>query len=246
MGDFFLQIILAIYKTVGLNNLGLTIIEIAVFTRLLFYPLMKQQLHYSKKMNELQPQIAHLKTKHKDNQQAFAQAQMALFKELGINPAVGCLPSLIQIVILFGLLGAMNQILRMGLNTNFLIWNMAKPDAYKFAGLPFAIPGLLVVIAALTQFMQTKMMLPTPPQVRKEDRAVEKKEKESFMEEFAASQSSMVWMFPLIFLVFGTQWPSGLALYWSVSSVLGIIQQFKTTGLGGLVPYVLKLPQRKI
>lgn len=222
MGELFLNLILGIYNSVGFHNLGATIVEIAVLSRLIFYPFAKQQTHYSKKMAELQPHLNALKEKHKEDKQAFAAAQMALFKEHGVNPAAGCLPAIVQIVILFGLLGAMDQVLKLGLNTNFFIWNMAHPDKYQVAGIPFALPGILVAIAALTQFVQTKMMMPTP--VKKEEGKVKKEG--GFMEEFADAQSSMVWMFPLMFLFLGTQWPSGLALYWSVSSILAIIQQY--------------------
>lgn len=243
MGKIFLDIILFIYNTIAFNNLGVAIIEISVLTRVIFYPFIKQQTHYSKKMAELQPHLSALKEKHKGNQQAFAQAQMELFKQHGVNPAAGCLPSIVQIVVLFGLLGAMNEILKMQVNTNFWIWDMAKPDAYHFSGIPFAIPGALVVIAAATQFVQTKMMMPAAPKIRKEDKPAEKAEKSDFMSEFAEAQSSMIWMFPLMFLFLGTQWPSGLALYWSVSSLLMIVQQYQVAGLGGLEQYVLKLRQ---
>ena len=121
----------------------------------------------------------------------------------------------------------MNEILKMKINTVFLIWDMAKPDAYKIAGLPFMIPGILVIAAAATQYIQMKMMMPTPPKIRQEDKPKEVAEKAGFMESFVESQASMVWMFPLIFLLFGTQWPSGLALYWSTSSLLMILQQLK-------------------
>lgn len=225
MGELFSQLILFIYQTVGLQNLGLTIIEIAILTRVVFYPFSKQQAQMSHKMRELAPHLDVLKQKHKDNKQALYQAQMDLYKQHGVNPAGGCLPSVVQIVVLFGLLGAMNKILTMDINTQFLIWDMAKPDAYSLANLPFKIPGILVVLAAVTQYAQMKMMFPAAPKARKDDKPVEKKEKEDFMESFAQSQASMSWMFPLMFLLFGTQWPSGLALYWSVSSVLAIVQQ---------------------
>ena len=240
MGDFFLQIILFVYNTIAFQNLGVAIVEISVLTRFVFWPFLKQQTHYSKKMAELQPHISALKEKHKGDQQAFAAAQMALFKSNGVNPAAGCLPSIVQIVILFGLLGAMNQILTMNLNTSFGIWNMAKPDAYHVSGLPVAVPGVLVALAALTQFIQTKMMMPAAaPKIRKEDKPEEKKEKSDFMSEFAEAQSSMIWMFPLMFLFLGTQWPSGLALYWTVSSIFAIAQQYQIAGLGGLEQYVV-------
>ncbi|MEK7565738.1 MAG: YidC/Oxa1 family membrane protein insertase [Patescibacteria group bacterium] len=223
MPDIFLQSVLFIYNTVGFQNLGIAIVEISVLTRIIFYPFLKQQTHYTKKMSELQPHLNALKDKHKDNKQVFAQAQMALFKEHGVNPAAGCLPAIVQIVILFGLFGALSKILNMNLNTSFFFWDMAKPDAYHLSGLPFAVPGVLVILAALTQYIQTKMMLPTPAPKPQEN----KNKKSDFTSDFADAQSSMVWMFPLMFLFLGTQWPSGLALYWTISSVLAIYQQYK-------------------
>lgn len=244
MGDPFLQLIVFIYNTVGFSNLGVAIIEIAVLSRVVFYPFAKQQIHYSQKMSELTPHINVLKEKHKGNQQAFASAQMELFKQNGVNPAAGCLPAIVQIVILFGLLGAMNKILTMNLNTGFMIWDMAKPDAFKISGIPFALPGILVTLAALTQFIQTKMIMPaSAPKIRKDDKPAEKQEKAGFMSEFAEAQSSMIWMFPLMFLFLGTQWPSGLALYWTISSILAIAQQYNISGLGGMEQYVVKLKQ---
>lgn len=245
IGDLFLQIILYIYNTIAFHNLGVAIIEISLLSRLIFYPFIKQQTHYSRKMNELQPHIANLKEKHKSDKQAFATAQMQLFKEHGVNPAAGCLPAVVQIVVLFGLLGAMNHILTMKLNTNFIIWDMAKPDAFKLAGFPFDLPGALVIIAAVTQYAQTKMMMPikveAAPTKSLTKKGEVKKEDRGFMAEFAEAQGSMVWMFPLIFLFLGTQWPSGLALYWSASSLIAIVQQYRISGLGSLQQDVVKL-----
>ncbi len=242
--DIFLQIILFVYNTIAFQNLGVAIIEIAVISRIIFYPLAKQQAHYTKKMSDLQPHISALKEKHKGDQQAFASAQMALFKEHGVNPAGGCLPAVVQIVVLFGLLGAMNHILVMkNINTQFLWWDVALPNAYHIAGAPFAIPGLLVIAAAITQYIQTKMMMPA--KAPKPAKAVVKKgepeKKGDFMSEFADAQSSMVWMFPLIFLFLGTKWPAGLAIYWTVSSSIAIAQQYRITGLGSLGQDVVKL-----
>lgn len=240
MGDIFLQAVLFVYNTIAFQNLGVAIIEIALLTRIIFYPFIRQQLHYSKKMAEITPHINALKEKHKGNQQALAMAQAQLFKEHGINPAAGCLPSIVQIVVLFGLLGALNKILSMNVNTHLWIWDMAKPDAYQIKGFPFALPGILVILAAATQFVQSKMMFPSAPKVRQEDKPAEKEEKKGFAQEFAEAQSGMLWMFPLMFLFLGTQWPSGLALYWSVSSFLAIYQQYRISGLGGLEEYAVK------
>lgn len=244
--NLFLQVILFVYNSIGFQNLGVAIIEIAVISRIIFYPLAKQQAHYSKKMGDLQPHLSALKEKHKGNQQAYAAAQMALFKEHGVNPAGGCLPAIVQIALLFGLLGAMNSILVMkNINTEFLFWDMAKPDAIKIPDVPFALPGVLVIVAAATQYVQTKMMMPMKAP-KKEIKPASAKgsgevKKGDFMSEFADAQTSMVWMFPLIFLFLGTQWPSGLALFWTISSTLAIVQQYRITGLGALQQDVLKL-----
>ena len=72
----------------------------------------------------------------------------------------------------------------------------------------------------------------------REDKPKEVTEKKEFADEFTQASQSMSWMFPLMFLVFGTQWPSALALYWSVSTVIAIIQQYQITGLGGLKKYL--------
>jgi YidC/Oxa1 family membrane protein insertase len=241
LGDFFLNIILFIYNTLAFQNLGVAIVEIAVLTRVVFWPFTKQQARYGKKMAELAPHIKALKEKHKDNQQALAQAQMALFKQHGVNPAGGCLGPIVQIAVLIGLFGALNQILTMNLNTRLLVWDMAKPDVFNLSGIPFSLPGILVILASLTQYIQSRMMFPAAPAVRREDKPAEKEEKKEFMEEFAEAQSSMIWMFSLMFLFLGTQWPSGLALYWTVSSIPAIWQQYHVAGLGGLKQDIVKL-----
>lgn len=246
-GNTFFQIILFVYNTIGLQNLGLAIVEIAILTRLLFYPFIKQQAHHTKKMAEIQPHLAALKEKHKGNQQAFAAAQMALFKEHGVNPAGGCVPAIVQLVVIIGLYSAMGQILHGNYNRHFLLWDVGKPDVYHITGFPLPIPGILVIIAALTQFIQTKMMMPAkvvkPVPKKAVVKAGEQKKDAGFMEEFAEAQGSMAWMFPLFFLFLGTQpnFPAGLALYWAVSSSIAIVQQYRLTGLGSLAATVVQL-----
>lgn len=236
-----------IYHTVAFQNLGTTIIVLAALSRILLYPVIKQQLALSKKMADIKPHLDAVKERHKGDKAKLQRAQMELFKQHGVNPAAGCLPSIVQIVVLFGLLGAINQILTKGVNINtvFWVWDMAKPDAIRIAGSPILLPGVLVMLAAATQYIQMKMMMPTAPKVRKEDKPAERKEKQDFQESFADAQSSTMWMFPLMFLLFGTQWPSGLALYWSVSSVLAIVQQYQVSGPGGLEPVVHFLKNKK-
>jgi YidC/Oxa1 family membrane protein insertase len=118
---------------------------------------------------------------------------------------------------------------------------MAQPNKHLIEGLKFPIPGVLVFISAIAQYIQSMMMMPVPPKILKVDKPKEKEEKKDFASSYAESMQSTIWMFPLMFLVFGTNWPSGLALYWSVSSILTIVQQYRITGFGSLKPQFEKL-----
>src|SRR3989338_1387421 len=123
IGDLFntllfrpiVTLLVLIYQ--GLSSLGLpgafgfTIIILTVAIRLLVWPFMSKQLKSAKKMAELKPHLDTLKEKHKGDKQALASAQMALYKEHGVNPAGGCLPTLIQIPIFIALYQAIINIL---------------------------------------------------------------------------------------------------------------------------------------
>ncbi len=247
--NLFVTLLQLVYDSIGVHNLGIAVVEIAVLSKIVLYPFLKQQGHYQKKMGELQPHLNALKEKHKGDKQAFAAAQMDLYKQHGVNPAAGCLPSIVQIAVLLGLYSAIGTFTtKHGINTVFLGVDMAKPNIFHIGGFPYPLPGLIVIAAALTQFIQTKLMMPmmASPQTAKpaelgKDKPGEKKE-EDFMTEFAQAQSSMIWLFPLLFLFWGTQknFPAALALYWSVGSVIAIWQQYRISGLGGLESYVVK------
>lgn len=183
-------------------------------------------------MNELQPQIKKLKEKYKNDNKKFQEAQLKLFQEHGVNPAAGCLPVIVQIVIFSLLYQAFYKFLAdKTFNMSFFYWQLNKPDVFQIMvekGKYISLPGILVVLSSLTQFVYSKMMMPKPVTVSPDDKPKEVKEKTSFMEDMAQAQSQMIYIFPVIFLFFGMSWPSGLALYWTVSTFTAIIE-FKLT-----------------
>ena len=77
-------------------NYGLVIIIFSILIKILVYPLTHKSFVSMKKMQDLQPVIAELKEKYKDDQPTMQKKQMQLFKEKGVNPLGGCLPMLIQ------------------------------------------------------------------------------------------------------------------------------------------------------
>jgi YidC/Oxa1 family membrane protein insertase len=246
------------YKLLG-QNMGVAIIGFSFFLRFILNPLTKPYMESMKKMKEFEPQLSKLKEKYKGDQKGLMQAQADFYKQKGINPGAGCLPYIIQIVILIALFNVFTQVLRpqggdiskfnqllyaplklasnQTLNTRFLYLDVRNPDSFKIPNLPFAVPGPLLILAALAQFVSAKM---TMPFLKKEEKLV-KKTKSDVDDMQVAMQSSMVYTFPLFTLIFGLNFPSGLALYWLLFSLWQVWQQFRTSGWGGLTPFISRL-----
>lgn len=277
IGDIFnaiflipiINLLIAIYQ--GLQALhvpgalGFAIVILTVAIRFLVWPLMTTQIKATKKMADLKPHLDELKQKHKDDKQALAQAQMALYREHGVNPAGGCLPALIQIPIFIALyqaiinifpgsngnLGWINSILYspflhlnsfpdptfFGLNLGVKPW-----DFTKHGPLLLSVP----VMTAFLTFVQSKMMMPNPIRHHKDEPPKETKEKEKMEDTMGAVQSQMVYLMPVMIGYFAFQFPVGLAIYWNVYTILGIVQQHRLAGWGGLADYVGKFHGRAI
>lgn len=238
---------------------GFTIIILTVLIRLLVWPFMSKQLKSAKKMAELKPHLDSLKVKHKDDKQGLAAAQMALYKEHGVNPAGGCLPSIIQIPIIIALYQTIfsffgngqgleninkaiyfpNLQLSASPDLNFFGVNLAhKPSEFGTIGVAVL---LIPVVTAGLQFIQSKMMAPKPVKLYPGDKPKEKKEKESMADSMSAVQGQMMYMMPVMIGYFAFQFPIGLALYWNVFTILGIIQQYLLSGWGGVEGWIKPL-----
>jgi len=247
------------YKIFG-NNLGLAIVFLTILVRLLVAPLMKPQLEASKKMQLLAPELEKLKKKFKDDKQKLVQAQMELYKQAGVNPGAGCLPQIIQFIILIALFQAFSQVLKadgvsvieklnqilypslrlpvsVHLNLNFLWLNLAKPDLLLLPSIP-PLPGIFLFLSAVFQFLSAKMMAPATKPAAQTVKSDKKEGSEDFS---SAMQSQMTYMFPLMTLLIGYSFPSGLVLYWLIFSVVSLAQQYLTAGWGGLEPYFKKI-----
>ncbi len=233
--------------------LGFAVIGLTVAIRLLLYPLMAAQLKSAKKMQQLKPHLDALSAKHKDNKQALQQAQLDLYKEHGVNPAAGCLPLLIQMPMLIALYNVFYQVLQNGniakltteinhvlyspalkiatLDLTFFGFNLGiKPSQWQSHG--WWLLSIPVITAGL-QYWQSKLMLPQTAESKQvassssqKDKAQEKK-KETPEDTAMEMQKQMVMITPLMFGVFAYQFPLGLALYWNVFGLFGIMQQLR-------------------
>lgn len=226
---------------------------------------MSSQIKATKKMAELKPHLDELKGKHKGDKQALASAQMALYKEHGVNPAGGCLPAIIQIPVFIGLYQAIINILPgpggninhinsllyfpqlklpSALDPNFLGLNLGiKPSEFgKFGFLLLLVP----LVTALLTFVQSKMTLLKPVKHYPTDSPKEAKEKEGLEESMGAVQSQMVYLMPIMIGYFAFTFPIGLAIYWNTYTILGIIQQHRISGWGGLESLVARVKSQVI
>ncbi len=236
------------YNVLG-SNLGLAIIFFSIFLITIMRPLTKPYMESMKKIKEVAPQLEKLKKKHGKDKMKMAQAQAELYKQHKINPGAGCLPYLLQIVILIAFFNLFTRTLTKGgditgnfndllypvltfaeghmVNTNFLWLDLAKPDVFHIPGLPFPIPGILLVASAAAQFFSAKAMS-SMNQVA----VTEAKKTEGDADDIAASmQKSMIYTFPLITLFVGLNFPAGLALYWLTFSLIQVYQQKNNNSL---------------
>src|SRR5207237_9803338 len=224
-----------------LGDFGLAIIVLTLIVKLILYPLTMKQLKSMKATQALQPQLAEIKKKYAKDQRAQVEATQALYKEYGMNPLAGsCLPLLIQMPILFGLFYALSAVLRTA-NTVQDVNKILYPFIPPFHHFPnidlnwftFISPSLhfslgapdpthiLPILAALATFLQLRMSQP--------------KNAAASNDSMSQQMKIMQLISPIMVLFFGWSYAAGLALYWTISSLFGMIQQFFVTGWGSLL-----------
>lgn len=234
------------------QNLGVAIIFFTVALRLTLNPLTKPYMDSMKKIKDLAPELEKLKKRHGNDKVKIAKAQSDFYKEKGINPGAGCLPYLLQIVVLIAFFNVFTKTISAGgnltdnfntllyeqlrlpqdheLNTKFLYLDLAKPDVFRLPNINIPFPGILIILSAVSQFLSAKSQTPV---LKKEKKIAEKTKSEA--DDFqVAMQSSMIYTFPLFTLWIGMRFPSALALYWLVFSIMQLYQQVRSQGLGGL------------
>jgi YidC/Oxa1 family membrane protein insertase len=213
------------------GSFGLTIILLTIVIRALMYPLTRRQLKASRAMQELQAQVAEIRKKYAKDRQKAAQEQMRLYKEAGVSPAGCVVPMLIQFPVWIALYQSIIRVLAVApedfLNLSkhlYSAWPLVfseVPLESSFLWVDLAVPDRLLILPILvgsTMWISQKMMTPQTTDPKQQ-----------------AQAQIMQWMLPLMFGFLSMTFPSGLALYWVVSSVIQIVMQYFATGWGGLV-----------
>lgn len=249
--------LLIVFYHLFFSNLGLAIIALTALIRLALAPLTTSSLRAAHKMRALAPELARLKEKHKDDRARLMQAQADFYKSKGINPASGCFPQIVQLVVLIALFqgfitvfrgngeitARLNEVLYPSLqlsepvNVMFFGRDLTSPDVIPVAGLPIPLPGVFVLLAVVSQFLISKMSMPQVALAEKEARKTEGKADDIA----TAMQSQMLYLFPLFTIYLGYIFPLGLILYWGAFSLFQGVQQYFISGWGGLEPWVRRI-----
>mgnify|MGYP001582099074 CR=1 FL=1 len=230
---------------------GFAIIALTVAVRLLFQPFFQKQIETAKKMQELKPHLDNLSAKHKNDQKQLQAEQLKLYQQHGINPTSGCLVMIIQLPVFIALYNTLNLFLLNGHTektimaiNKVLYFSFLKIDSINswFFGLDLVkspkLAGawyylLIPLITGVLQYFQALASMPTSSAKASEvkqatDNKQDKDKKTDGQGDFQkAMNTQMKYMFPIMIGWFSYTLPVGLALYWNIFSIMGIMQYKK-------------------
>ena len=183
---------------------ALSIIILTFIVRGLLWPLQGKANRSMKLMQQLMPKQTELREKYKDDPARMNQEVMKLYKEYGVNPVGGCLPMLIQIPIFIGFYSMLGTAVELR-NAGFLwISDLSRPDTVAvIAGFPI---NILPLLMSATMIWQMRI---TP-------------------KAGDPMQQKMMMFMPVVFILFMYNFASALALYWTVSNLLSVLQLYVT------------------
>ncbi|WPD24720.1 MAG: membrane protein insertase YidC [Candidatus Electrothrix scaldis] len=188
------------------GNYGVAIILLTCLIKGTFWPITQKGMKSMKNMQKLQPKVAKLREKYKDDPMKVNQEMMALYKTYKVNPVGGCLPMFIQIPFFFALYRVLMAAIELR-HAPFMFWinDLSAPDRLMVG---FDIPYLhgipvLTILMGGSMYLQQKMTPTTAD----------------------PTQAKVMQFLPIIFTAMFINFASGLVLYWFVNNLLSILQQ---------------------
>ncbi|MDP1715840.1 MAG: YidC/Oxa1 family membrane protein insertase [Anaerolineales bacterium] len=230
------NLLLLIYDFLGHgpHMFGLAIILFTILIKVITWPLNASQVKGAQAMQELQndKEWQAIQKKYAKDKEKIAQEQMRIYKERGINPFASCLPTLVQFPIIIGLYQSITRALSatpfdmlklartiypfqnvegiIPLNSTFLWMDLGRPESIQVLG--FALPTLAIIVA-LTTYIQSKLTMPASTNPNDQ----------------GAQMTKMMSIYmPLMLGWFALNFASGIAVYFIISNVLGVVQYAAT------------------
>jgi YidC/Oxa1 family membrane protein insertase len=191
---------------------GLVIALLTIIIRLLISPLTYQSYLSGAKMKLLKPEIEELKTKYKDDKQAFGMEQMKLFKSAGVNPLGGCIPALFQVPIFFALYDFFNS--NIALRHQSFLWAKDLSTYDSILNLSFSIPfygnhvSLFTITAAVTSMLISVYGM------------------SNMQDNSNPIMKYIPFIFPVVLIGVFNRMPAALTWYYTVSNMITLLIQF--------------------
>ncbi|MFH0996583.1 MAG: membrane protein insertase YidC [Pseudomonadota bacterium] len=192
-------------------NYGAAIIVLTLIIKGILWPLGSKSYKSMSEMKKIQPLMAQIREKYKDDKKKMNEETMALYKTYKVNPLGGCLPMVVQIPVFFALYRMLYEAIELR-HAPFIGWitDLAAPDrllhfsfSIPFMEPPYGIPVLTIIMGA-TMFIQQKMSPPMGDPM----------------------QAKMMMMMPIVFTFIFINFSSGLVLYWLINNIVSISQQY--------------------
>ncbi len=179
-----------------IKNFGWAIIVFSILIKIVLYPLTRKSFQSMRQMQELQPKIAALKEKHKNDSQKLNQETMKLYKQHGVNPMGGCLPLVFQMPVLIALFTLFRTTIMLRQASFLAISDLSAPDAIFGSGL-----NLLPILMGISMIIQQKLSTSNP------------------------QQKAMAYMMPIFLCFIFYNMSAGLNLYYLMFNLLTIAQE---------------------
>ena len=192
------------------HNYGVAIILLTLLVKIILYPLTLKSYKSMRAMHKLQPLIQELQKKYKSEPKRMQKEMMLLYKEHKVNPFSGCFPMLLQMPILIALFTSLRSAIELR-GAPFILWitDLSEPDT--LFRLPNGFPiNILPIFLLGTFFIQQKMTaMPATTEQQQQQ------------------QKMMRYIMPLFMGFIFYKMPSGLVLYFTLSTLLGILDQYR-------------------
>ena len=211
------------------HNLGIAIILLTIIVKLALLIPNQHALEGQRKLQLLQPRMEEIKKKYPNDATRVQEETMKLWKEMNINPLQSCLPTLLQLPILIGLF----FVIRSGVSvetSKHLLYSAYQnlPSGFfghMFLGFDLLLPSVYVMppLLVVLQFLQMKMMM--AKHKKKDEIVVQPQGKKSWIPELD-QQTVMTYVMPLMIGFFAIKFPAAVSLYWGISTLFGIAQQW--------------------
>jgi YidC/Oxa1 family membrane protein insertase len=213
---------------------GLSIVSLVILIRICLIPLFVKQIKATRAMQTLQPEMKKIQERYKNDKQRQSEEMMKLYKETGTNPLSSCLPILAQSPFFFALYHVLNSIANndtVGVINNRLLDSAQQahifgaPLAAKFTDSSSDVAALDASLTTVRIVTAVMIILMSASQFYTQRQLMTKNVDTTVKTPFMQQQKMLMYVFPIMFAVFGINFPVGVLVYWLTTNVWTMGQQ---------------------